>query len=145
PPDVTAPTNLTFTAITPLAMTLNWTDSPNETIYAIYRSTDINGTFTFVGTAPQNATSFNATGLSPSTLYYWQVRAISDGAVNALAGSQVTAAPGMVTSTAAGGPWSSPATWTGGVVPKNSDDVTIGAGGAVTIDTAAVALDVKIN
>ncbi len=125
-------------------MTLNWTDSPNETNYAIFRSTD-NVNFTFVGTAPLNATSFTATGLSPVTNYFWQVYAISDGSVStALTGNQMTTAPGMVTSTVAGGPWSSTATWSGGAIPMPTDDVTIVGGATVTIDTAAVALDVEV-
>ncbi len=146
PPSVTpAGGPLTFSAITPIGMTLNWTDSPDETNYGIYRSTD-NVNFTFVGTAALNATSFAATGLSPSTNYFWQVYAISDGSVStSLTGSQMTAAPGVVTSTAAGGLWSQTTTWAGGVVPTTTDDVTIAGGATVTIDTAAVALDVTVN
>src|SRR6185437_14140562 len=52
PPVPTAPTALNFTAVGPLAMTLNWTDSPDEQLYAVYRSTDgVN--FTFQGTLAQ--------------------------------------------------------------------------------------------
>ncbi len=141
----TAPTNLTFTSVTPISMALNWADSPDENLYAIFRSTDgVN--YTFIGTAAQNATSFNAVGLNPSTNYFWQVFAISDGALSgALVGSQVTTAPGVVTSTAAGGNWSDTATWVGGNIPTTTDDVTIVSGATVTIDTAAAALDVTVN
>ncbi len=144
PPAVTAPTNLTFSAITPISMTLNWNDSPDETNYGIYRSTDgVN--YTFVGTAAQNATSFNAVGLSANTNYFWKVYAISDGTVStALSGAQMTSVPGVVTSTASGGNWSDTATWVGGNIPTTTDDVTIVGGATVTIDTAAVALDVEV-
>jgi hypothetical protein len=145
PPVPTAPTALTFTSVTPTSMTLNWTDSPDETIYAIYRSAD--GTnYTFVNTAAQNATSFNATSLSSTTNYFWQVYAVSDGALStALASSQATTAPGNISSTAAGGLWSVPATWVGGVVPTSADIATIVDGSTVTIDTAAVAFGVNVG
>lgn len=46
---------------------------------------------------------------------------------------------------APGGLWSSPSTWTGGVVPTGADNVTISSGCTVTIDTAAAALNLSID
>ena len=141
-----APTGLSFSAVTALSQTLNWTDnSSNEVGFAIFRSTD--GTnFTFVGQTAAGAVSFNDIGLLPSTNYSYQVYAVTEGAISsALTGSNSTIAPGNISCNGAGGNWSESATWVGGIVPTSSDNVAIGSGCTVTVDTAtAVALDVTI-
>lgn len=72
-----APTSLTATAASQTQINLAWTDnSSGETGFKIERST--NGvTWTQIGTASANATSYNDTGLSANTTYYYQVRAYS--------------------------------------------------------------------
>lgn len=143
-----APTGLTFGASTPTSNTLNWTDvAGNEVGYAIYRSTD-NITFTFAGQTAANAITFTDTGLAPATNYFYRVFAVSEGALSspALTGSQSTLAGGAITCNGAGGPWSVAGTWTGGIVPSATDNVTITTGCTVEVDIAtAVALNVTIN
>lgn len=140
-----APTGLNFTSVTATSMQINWTDNAiNEFGYVIYRSTD--GTnFSFLTQTAAGATSFNDTGLSPTTTYFYRVYAVTEGALSTfLAGSQATGAPGNSACVGAGGLWSAPATW-GGTLPTAGDAVSIGTGCTVTIDTAAVAFSVFIN
>jgi len=90
------PTGLNFTATGIGSMTLNWTDNAiNENGYVIYRSTD--GTsYSFVNQVPGAAGSGTIissaqTGLNGSTLYYWKIYAVTEGALStSLDGSQST-------------------------------------------------------
>jgi uncharacterized repeat protein (TIGR01451 family) len=143
PPAVNPPgAPLTFTGVTATGMTLNWTDSSNETGYAVYISTD--GTnFSFLNTVAQNATSFVASGLTGATTYFWRVYAVNEGNTAFIAGSQATATPTPNTSLGTG-LWSAPGTWSTGIVPTANDAVTIAGGTTVTIDTAAVTYSVSV-
>ncbi|MEO6324171.1 MAG: hypothetical protein ABIT01_07645, partial [Thermoanaerobaculia bacterium] len=143
------PTALNFTATSAVSTTLNWTDnSSNEAGFVAYRSTDAGATFTFVAQAAANATSLVDGTVLANTAYDYRLVAISEGAVSGAATNSVTTPPfpaSPIVSTAAGGPWSVPATWTGGVVPISADTVTIADGATVTIDTAAVAFSLTIG
>jgi trimeric autotransporter adhesin len=93
PPVPAAPTSLTFTTVGSAYMNLNWVDNAtNEIGYNIYRSLD-GITYTYVTTIAANSVSYFASGLTPSTLYYWNVSAVSEGVISSpVSGSQSTTA-----------------------------------------------------
>ena len=141
-----APAGLNFSATTQVSTTLNWVDNAtNELAYVIYRSTD-GVVYSFLASAPVDAVSFVDASLFPGTSYFYRVHAVTEGALSLpTSGSVTTGAPGTIVSTAVGGSWSMPATWAGGIVPGPTDNVTIADGALVTIDTAAVALNVFVG
>lgn len=98
-PAPSAPTSLSFTALTPTSMTLNWTDnSATEAGFVIYRSTDgVN--YSFVTQTTANATASVQSGLATGLTYYWRVYAVSEGALSpSLSGTQATSCTGPVIS-----------------------------------------------
>lgn len=144
----TAPTGLTFTGTNAVATTLNFADNAtNEFGYVIFRSTDGGATYTFLAQTAANATTYTDLGLSPTTTYFYQVYAVTEGALSnpPLAGSTTTAAVGNDTCAGAGGNYSAPATWADGSVPTAGDNVTIQTGCTVTVDAASSALSLTIG
>jgi cellulose/xylan binding protein with CBM9 domain/fibronectin type III domain protein/galactose oxidase-like protein len=70
-----APSNLLATPVSPTQINLSWTDNANnETGFKIERKIP-GGTYAQIGTAGQNATTFNDTGLTPDTMYDYRVKA----------------------------------------------------------------------
>ncbi|MBC9928798.1 fibronectin type III domain-containing protein [Chitinophaga qingshengii] len=73
-----APANLVTSGQTASSIQLTWADkSSNETGFEIWRSTDRNGTYTLLTTTAANVTTYNNTGLSSNSLYFYKVRAIT--------------------------------------------------------------------
>ncbi|WP_291134822.1 T9SS type A sorting domain-containing protein [Flavobacterium sp. UBA7663] len=146
---VAAPTTLTFSGISSAGTTVNWVDdSTNESAFLVTRATDAtfttNVVTTIVASTSVAATggAYNSiqTGLTPSTLYYYKVQAISEAVFSTeISGSQATNAPGVFISIANGN-WSDPATWDANAVPTGFDSATVAAH-TVTIDVAGLAIN----
>ena len=155
-----APTSLTFSAITSSTITPNWIDnSTDETFFIVTRATDAAFTQNVsVVNVPSTSTAGTGTaynlpqtGLSPGTLFYYNIQASSEAVIP---GTGVTGSESTLAATtyfwvgAASSTWNTPANWntladgTGLTrTTPNTTDVLIvdGAlttpGGAVTINT----------
>lgn len=141
------PSGANVTNIRQTSLTLNWVDNANnEGGYYLWRTTDTVN-YTLVAQLPPNSTSFTATGLTPATQYRHLVKAV--GAEGGFSGTlfmdAATNPTGNVSSTAAGGLWSAPSTWAGGLVPDGGDNVTIVSGATVIIDTDALAGNLTVG
>jgi beta-lactamase superfamily II metal-dependent hydrolase len=74
-----APSSLTATAASSSEIQLSWTDNANnETGFRIERRS-IGDSFIEIATAAANTTTFSNTGLAPSTIYEYRVRAFNEG------------------------------------------------------------------
>jgi large repetitive protein len=86
-----APTNLTFTNITPTSVRLTWTDNASsEDRYDILRATSAAGPFAKVGETVVNVATFTNPGLTGLTTYYYRVQAVNTLGTSAPASGSVT-------------------------------------------------------
>jgi len=69
-----APTSLSATTVSNSQINLSWTDNANnETGFKIERKTGSGGTYAQIATVGANVTTYNNTGLTSSTTYYYRV------------------------------------------------------------------------
>ncbi|MCA1628230.1 MAG: fibronectin type III domain-containing protein, partial [Acidobacteria bacterium] len=109
PAPPSAPTGLTATAASSSQINLSWTDNSNdETGFKIERKKGAGGSYAEVTTVGANVTTYNDTGLSAATQYYYRVRAHNAGVnsgysneANATTNDTAPAAPSGLTAAAA--------------------------------------------
>ena len=76
----TAPTGLGATAISPSQINLSWSDNAgDETGYRVERSPNGTSGWSEIASLAANSNTFNNTGLSCNTVYYYRVRAYRAG------------------------------------------------------------------
>src|SRR3989339_768802 len=76
----TAPNNLYAVAVSQSQINLTWNDnSSDETGFKIERSTSSGSGFTEIATVSANTASYQNTGLTASTTYYYKVKAYNSG------------------------------------------------------------------
>ncbi|MCX6743193.1 MAG: fibronectin type III domain-containing protein, partial [Candidatus Parcubacteria bacterium] len=110
PPKPSAPSGLTAEAVLGARIDLTWTDnSNNETGFKIERKEGAGGTYTEIATASAGVITYQDAGLSPYTLYYYQVRATNAGGdsvytspASATTGAPPVAPSGLTASSPAG-------------------------------------------
>jgi len=88
-----APTDLTATVASCSQINLGWTDnSGDETSFKIERSTD-GSNFSEIASVGANVTSYNNTGLTAGTTYYYRVRAYNGGGYSGYTNTANAATP----------------------------------------------------
>jgi hypothetical protein len=68
-----APTGVTATALNTTTIQISWNAAVGAESYKIYRAADAAGTYLSIGTVPATSTSYNDTGRSIKTQYYYKV------------------------------------------------------------------------
>ncbi|WP_307204969.1 LamG-like jellyroll fold domain-containing protein [Paenibacillus harenae] len=76
-------TGLTATMAGSDTINLSWTAVPGALGYNVYRSTAVDGTYTKINSAPITTASYSDTGLTPNTIYYYQV-GVAGGSTSAV-------------------------------------------------------------
>jgi fibronectin type 3 domain-containing protein len=78
-----APTNVIATTVSGFQIDLSWTASPTATKYFVFQS-QAGGAFTFIATVLTPETTRSVTGLTPGTMYCYQlVSSLADGSQSA--------------------------------------------------------------
>ncbi|WP_375579328.1 GDSL-type esterase/lipase family protein [Marivirga tractuosa] len=83
PADLTSPTNIEANLTSSGSVRLFWDDeSQNEKGYEVYRSTEVDGFYQFMGLLEEDAISFEDTSAVSSMEYFYKLRAVSNDKVS---------------------------------------------------------------
>jgi hypothetical protein len=129
-----APTGLTATAASAGQINLTWVNVAGETGFQILRSTD-GLTWTQIGTTGSGVTSYQNTGLSASTTYYYEVKAVDAGGSSAPSNQASATTSATVSAPSAPSNLTATVTSATSVVLAWKDNSTNEAGFAVEVST----------
>ncbi|HEY3399725.1 MAG TPA: fibronectin type III domain-containing protein [Geothrix sp.] len=133
-----APSNLAATAASTSSIGLTWTDTAtNETGFKIERSASATGTFTQIGTSSTNVASYNDSGLSAGTAYYYRVRSTNSAGDSAYTAVASATTPAAVTIPAAPSNLTAAAVSTSGITLAWTDNASNESGFKVERSTSA--------
>jgi len=135
------PSNASASCITNTTATLTWTDpgTTNGVGIVVFRS--LNGTnYSFLAQTSLGAQTYQDTGLTPGTPYYYRLYVVNEGKMSPL-GAQasvniVTPAGGTIAYAIGNGNWNAASTWSTNAAPGATTDVIIGCGYTVSLNPA---------
>lgn len=132
-PSNNPPAGLAATASGSTAIGLAWTASTGVTQYVLERAQGAAGTFAEINRPASSATSYNDTGLSPTTLYRYRIAAVRTAGTSAFSTevSATTGAPQQVSVTA---DITANTTWTAGNIYKLVGFRKVSNGATLTIE-----------
>jgi hypothetical protein len=128
------PTGLTATASGSTTNTVSWTASAGVTQYILERAQGAAGTFGEINRPVSSATTYNDTGLIPSTVYRYRIAAVRAAGTSAFSteASVTTSAPGTVTVSA---DITANTTWTRGNIYRIQGFRKVANGATLTIES----------
>jgi len=128
------PTGLTATASGSTTNTVGWTASAGVTQYILERAQGAAGTFGEINRPVSSATTYNDTGLIPSTVYRYRIAAVRAAGTSAFSteASVTTSAPGTVTVSA---DVTANTTWTRGNIYRIQGFRKVANGATLTIES----------
>jgi len=120
-----APTSVTATRVSSSQIDLSWTKASGATGYDIYRKTGSGGSWGLLISLGDVA-SYNNTGLSSNTTYYYIIRSKKTGASSGLTSYSDYSTP-FASATTTAAPTPNPATFSSAPAPVSSTSVTMTA------------------
>lgn len=73
---LTAPTDVTVTSVSENQLDISWTAVTGASGYVVYRSTEVNGTYTELGTRTASETTFSDKTVTQGVTYYYKIKVV---------------------------------------------------------------------